>query len=181
MNALDWTIAVVLLVSVIAAFVRGLIRSLISLLGVAVGILAACWYTPVVARYFLRWMRTLALAEIIAFVLILLAVYLVAALIGRLLRGAATAVGLGLLDRLAGAVFGFVRGVLLLAALLLPLAPFLREFPRQKRLSYFPICFLPHMGYPSWCRETLGNASPQEPAESCRKPVAALKQPNAIE
>ena len=138
MNPLDWTIAVVLAISTISAFMRGLIRSLVSLVGLLAGIFAACWYAPQAAAYLARWITPFAFAEIVAFVLILAAVYLFAALLGRVLRGAAGAVGLGFLDRLGGAVFGFVRGVLLLAALLLPMAPFLREFSAAKGSVLLP-------------------------------------------
>jgi membrane protein required for colicin V production len=138
MNPLDWVIALVLAASTIAAFIRGLIRSLVSLAGAIAGVMAACWYAPKVAAYLARWIRTPALAEIVAFVLILAAVWLIAALIGRLLRGACTAVGLGFLDRLAGAAFGFARAVLLLAAILLPLGPYLPHFEEARGSILLP-------------------------------------------
>ena len=138
MNPLDWTIALVLAISTVTAFMRGLIRSLVSLLGLLVGIFAACWYAPLAATYLARWITPFAFAEIVAFVLTLAAVYIVAALLGRVLRSAAGAVGLGFLDRLGGACFGFARGVLLLAALLLPMAPFLREISAAKGSVFLP-------------------------------------------
>ena len=138
MNPLDWTIALVLAISTITAFMRGLIRSLISLAGLLIGIFAACWYAPQAAVYFVRWITPFTFAEVVAFVLILAAVYIVAALLGRLLRSAAGAVGLGFLDRLGGACFGFVRGVLLLAALLLPTVPLLHEFDAAKGSVLLP-------------------------------------------
>ncbi len=125
MNPLDWVIALILVLSTVAAFLRGLIRSLVSLAGLLLGVLVAFWYAPKAAASMARWIEPHALAEILSFVLLLAAVYVAAALLGRLLRGACSAVGLGFLDRLAGGAFGFARGVLLLAAMLLPLAPYL--------------------------------------------------------
>jgi membrane protein required for colicin V production len=138
MNPLDWVIALTLAISTITAFMRGLIRSVVSLAGLLVGIVAACWYAPRAAAYLVKWITPFALAEIVAFVLVLAAVYVVAALSGRLLRGACSAVGLGFLDRLAGAGFGFVRGVLLLAAMLLPVAPLLGDFQTAKNSVLLP-------------------------------------------
>ncbi len=59
---------------------------------------------------------------------------------GRLLRGICRAIGLGFFDRLAGAVFGLVRGTLLLAALTLPLEPYLVHFAGDR-----PSLLLPYL------------------------------------
>ena len=125
MNPLDWTIAIILAISTVTAFMRGLIRSLVSLIGIVAGIVLACVFTPRLAAYLIRWITPLPLTQIVAFVLILAGVYLIATLLGRVLRGAASAVGLGFFDRLGGAGFGFARAILLIAALFLPLAPWL--------------------------------------------------------
>jgi membrane protein required for colicin V production len=138
MNPLDWTIAIILAISTVTAFMRGLIRSLVSLIGLVAGIAIACWYASQGGAWLVRYIRPLALAQIVAFILILAAVYVVAVLIGRLLRGAASAVGLGFFDRLGGAMFGLVRGVLMLAALILPLAPWLPQFSATKRSILLP-------------------------------------------
>lgn len=129
MNPLDWLIALSLAVSTTAAFLRGLIRSLVSLGGVFLGILLACLYAHRTGTVLSRWVGSSALADVAGFVLILAGVIMIAALIGRALRGVVSAVGLGFFDRLAGACFGFLRGVLVLAALLLPLAPLIRPLP----------------------------------------------------
>lgn len=128
MNPLDWVCAITLAISTVTAFMRGLILSLISLAGLLAGVLLAAFYSARVSPYLLRWVGSAAFARIAAFVLILASTYLASALLGRLLRGAFSAVGLGFLDRLAGAAFGFARGVLLLAAVLLPLTPYLQQF-----------------------------------------------------
>ena len=138
MNPLDWTIAIVLAISTVTAFMRGIIRSLISLLGIILGIAVACLYTPRLSAWLVRWVRPLSLAEIVAFMLILAGVYLLAALLGKVLRGAASAAGLGFFDRLGGAMFGFGRGVLLMAALLLPMAPWFPQFAVARHSVLLP-------------------------------------------
>ena len=129
LNALDWALVVLLGVSTAMAFLRGLIRSLVSAFGVLLGVVLAAWYAPAPADVLSRWIPQPALAEISAFLLILVATYLTAALLGRVLRGAATAAGLGFFDRLGGAAFGFARAVLVLAAVLIPAGPFLGMVP----------------------------------------------------
>ena len=128
MNPLDWIIALTLAISTATAFMSGLVRSLLSLIGLVLGIVLAAWYAPRVAEYLRGDINPFALARAVAFVLILIAVYVTAALLGRLLRGAFKAVGLGFLDRLGGAAFGFLRGTLLLAAMLVPFGAFLQQF-----------------------------------------------------
>ncbi len=129
LGPLDWAVVLVLAFSAGMAFLRGLIRSVISLLGVVVGIVLAAWYAPVLAVWVGRWVREYLLAETVAFVGILAATYVAANLLGRVLRSASQAVGLGLLDRLGGAVFGVVRAVVVMAAVLVPLGPFLPLVP----------------------------------------------------
>ena len=138
MNPLDWVIALTLAISTVAAFMSGLVRSLFSLAGMLLGVVVAAWYTPRAAEYLRGDINPFALARAVVFVLILIAVYVAAALLGRLLRGAFKAVGLGFLDRLGGAAFGFIRATLLLAALLLPLGSFLQQFDTARTSVLLP-------------------------------------------
>ena len=55
LNPLDWAIVVLLAISAFTAFMRGLIRSLISIAGVVLGILLGAWYAPALAGMLLRW------------------------------------------------------------------------------------------------------------------------------
>ena len=129
LNALDWALVVLVGVSTVMAFVRGLIRSLVSTFGVLLGIVLAAWYAPALADVLSRWIPQPAPSEISAFLVILVTTYLTAALLGRVLHGAAKAVGLGFFDRLGGAAFGFARAVLVLAAVFIPAGPFLGILP----------------------------------------------------
>ena len=138
LNPLDWVIVVLLAISAFTAFMRGLIRSLISIAGVVLGILLGAWYAPTLAGMLLRWIPQPTFAEIAAFLLILAGCYLLAMITGWLLRNACEAVGLGFADRLGGAAFGILRAVLLLAALILPLSPFLRMLPFARNSVLLP-------------------------------------------
>ena len=138
MNPLDWVIALIVGVSTVSAFMRGLIRSLFALAGMIGGILLAARYTEQGARNLTPWILTPSLARICAFVLILAAVYVAAMLLGRLVRGACSAAGFGIFDRLAGAVLGCARATLFLAALLLPLSPYLPQFKVARSSALLP-------------------------------------------
>ncbi len=138
LNPLDWALMVLLAFSALTAFMRGLIRSVVSLVGVVLGIVLAAWYTPALGMWLVRWVHGILLADAVAFVSILAATYAAANLLGRVLRGASQAVGLGIFDRLGGAAFGVARAVVVLAALLLPLQPFLSGLPFTRNSVLLP-------------------------------------------
>lgn len=140
LTAVDWLLVLVLAWSTVLALVRGLIRELCSLAGLVAGVLLASWYYGPVARWLERWISSASAANMTAFLLIAIGVGVAAGLLGRLFRRTASTIGLGLLDRLAGGVFGFVRGCLLVTAVMLALAAFLPSISalRTSRLApYF--------------------------------------------
>lgn len=140
MNPLDWLLAALLAYSVIRAAMRGFIAEAFALGGLILGLLLASWFYQPAAVSLAGLITAPAVAQFAAFLLILAGVMILANLIGRIFRKTASAVGLGFLDRLGGAAFGFFRGCLLGVAILLaftaflPTAPWIRE---SKLAPYF--------------------------------------------
>jgi membrane protein required for colicin V production len=97
---------------------------LFSLAGSIAGILLASWNYLRVGDWLHRWIASLPAAEIVAFVAILMGVMLVFSIAAGLVRRTVQAVGLGFVDRVAGAGIGVVRGVLLGVAAMMTLAAF---------------------------------------------------------
>ncbi len=139
-NAFDWLLVAVLVWSVVVAFFRGLVRELFGLAGVILGILLASWNYAALATWLDRglngllkgWTHTFVLSEVSAFVLIAVVVMCVCTLFGKLARGSAHTLGLGLLDRLAGAGFGLFRGGLIGLGIVMAATAFL---PPQSLLA----------------------------------------------
>ncbi len=129
LNPLDWLLAALLVYSVVRAALNGFFRAAFNLAGLVLGLPLAFWGYGDLALDLRNLLTSPALAQLVAFVLILSAVALVASLLGRLFRRGARTVGLGFADRLGGAVFGFVRGLLIGAALLLAITAFLPTAP----------------------------------------------------
>jgi len=125
MNPLDWILGIILIYSVVRAAMRGFIAELFAFGGVLCGLLLACWFYRQVAVSLAGLISTPALAQLAAFLLILAATMVAAALLGKLLHRTARAIGLGFFDRLLGAIFGLLRGLLLGLSLLLPITAFL--------------------------------------------------------
>ena len=129
MNPLDWLLAILVVYSVIRAVIRGFFQEAFALGGLILGFLFACWFYRPLAIDLKGLITSLQIAELAAFLLILAGTMILASLLGRVLRHTASAIGLGFVDRLLGAVFGLLRGALLGVALLLAVTAFLPSAP----------------------------------------------------
>ena len=113
----DVLLLVVLLASVIVGIARGVVFEVLSLLGWVAAWFAAQWFAPEVAVHLPVGASGSALNLGAAFALTFIAALLLWTLAARLLRLVIRATPLSLVDRLLGAVFGLLRGVVLLLAL----------------------------------------------------------------
>lgn len=128
-NPLDWFLMAVLLYSAVRAALRGFVRECFALGGLLAGFLLACWYYQPLARTLHGLLNSPTMAQFIAFLLIVVAVMAAATLLGTLIHRTATTIGLGFLNRAAGAAFGLIRGAIMASAFLLALAAFLPASP----------------------------------------------------
>lgn len=124
MTGVDWVIVVAVVLSMALAAKEGFFYEIFSLAGVVVGYLLAAWEYGHVAGWFSPYTRAQWVAEIGAFLLIFIAVVVLAGMVGRITRWAMKEVGLRWFDRLLGAAFGLLRGVLVIAVIVLALASF---------------------------------------------------------
>lgn len=124
MSLLDWILAAILLVSGLAAARTGLVVQLCSLGGSILGLLVACWDYQRLTPWVSQWIHTPAAARVVAFLLISLGIMIAAGILGRILRWSLRTVGLGWLDRIAGALFGLLRGAVIALMLMVALTAF---------------------------------------------------------
>ena len=118
----DWALLAVLAFSVLVGLVRGLVFELMSLVGWAVAYVAAQVFSPRLAAHVPIGTPGSPLHQGAAFVVTFIGVLIAWALLARLLRMVIRATPLTLMDRLLGAVFGLLRGGLLLVVLATVLA-----------------------------------------------------------
>ena len=128
LNPFDWFLVCILAYSTIAAFMRGFFRESFSLIGLVAGILLASWYFPLLASRLAQWVPW-STAELISFLLIAILVMVLCGMLGTLLSETAKTIGLGFVDRVLGALFGFARGCLLGVLILMVTAAF---FPHER-------------------------------------------------
>jgi len=116
-NWIDIVIAIYLILSVIGGAMQGLIRSVLSLLGMIIGVVLAANFYEKLATVF-GFIHNQTVANVISFVLIVGAVVVIAAIVGSALRSVIKAIHLGWIDGLGGAVFGLAMGAISAGALL---------------------------------------------------------------
>jgi membrane protein required for colicin V production len=121
---IDWVIVIIMAASMIGGMSQGFFRSACGLAGLLIGLAIASWNYGRLAALFLPLVRLHAVADTIGFLLIALVVMALFAILGAILAKAFRLIGLGCLDSLAGAIFGFFQGVILVTLGILALAAF---------------------------------------------------------
>jgi len=125
MNYLDIIIVVILCYCVIRGVFRGLIKELSSIIGVFSGFYAAYTYYTVVAKPLSEWISNPGYLNIMSFMVIFCVVFLVISILGVIINYLLKLAFLGWFDRFCGAVFGAMKGLLIVSVVLIALTTFL--------------------------------------------------------
>ncbi len=124
MSAADWAAVAILFFSVLTAAAQGFFYEVFSLAGGVLGYLLAAWGFGTAAAWYRPYVSSPWVADISGFLTIFLGMVLLGGVVGRMVRWAVTGVGLRWFDRLLGAAFGLLRGVLVVTVIALGFAVF---------------------------------------------------------
>ena len=117
---MNWLDIVIMVGIGVAAFVgvrKGIIKMVLTLAGLVVGIvLAGRYYGPFSQQ--LSFITQASLAKVAAFAIIFIGVMVIATVLARLMKWAASAVMLGWVNRLGGGILGFIVGAMFCGAFL---------------------------------------------------------------
>ena len=129
MNPLDLVAFALTALSVVLGLWRGVLRESFAVLAWLAGFPLASHFAPDVRRWLDLSDTSPALAYMVAWLLVFVAVWLVCQLLSTLLSGVLSVVGLGMVNRLFGAVFGLTRAVLslLVVTVIVGLTPAVRH------------------------------------------------------
>jgi len=116
---IDYIVIGILIFSTLKGFFRGLIVEVLSIVGLVGGLYLAGRFYPALQSWGMAIGVPSAIARIIAYILILCLVSGAAAWLGSVLTKAAKRLFMGWLNRLAGAIFGFIEGALIIIILLI--------------------------------------------------------------
>jgi len=115
MPIIDIIIAVAILISIITGLIRGFVKEAISIAALVIAIWAALYFGPSAGNLSENWFKSEDLqmwfGRVLVFVVILMLGALLSWAIAKLIRATA----LSGMDRFLGALFGVVRGILLVA------------------------------------------------------------------
>jgi len=168
MVLVDWVIVIIMAASVLGGLAQGFFRSACSLGGLLLGLGVAAWNYARLAAVLMPFVHIREVSDTIAFLLIALLIMAIAAMIGAVLAKAFRLLGLGCLDGIAGAIFGFFQGLVLVTLGILVIVAF---FPNAHWLAeaklpkkFFGACHLStHM-------------TPSELAERIRHGLSTLEE-----
>jgi len=139
---LDLLLIAILVYSIVISWLKGFVREVLGLITVLAGVLLAAWFHGSVAGLFKDVVRTENLALFfgfsVIFVATLVAGFVTIWLIARFVKFAK----LQWADRMLGAAFGFIRGWVIGAVVLLALTAFDVQTERLKNSELVPY-FLP--------------------------------------
>lgn len=119
LNWADWTLIVIILVSVAISIRRGMTREIFSLLTWVGAFVISYVFGDKLAMLMDNWIKTPSLRTTIAMVGLFAMTLVVGAMLNHVLSDMLQKTGLTGTDRILGSVFGFVRGIIIVVALLL--------------------------------------------------------------
>ena len=124
MNWLDIVIVLVIAVFAVNAFRAGLIREVVTLISAVAGIAVAGLFYDDLADDVLSFIDDEQTARVVSFLVLLGAVYLAGQLIAVMLKQTATLLLLGPADHLGGALFGLLKGLIVVEVVLILLVTY---------------------------------------------------------
>jgi membrane protein required for colicin V production len=124
MTVADWLIVLVVVLNVVSAAMHGFFAEALSMAGLIVGYVVAAWQYHRLAAWFESFLKLEWLAEIFGFLIIFFAVLLLFVVAGRITRWVMKEAGLSGFDRFLGALLGLVKGVFMVAVILMGMTAF---------------------------------------------------------
>lgn len=116
-NAFDWLTVVIVMLSALLSLWRGFVREAISLAGWVVAFVVANLLAVALAQQIGDLIANRTGRYIVAWTLLFVLTLVMSSVTAKLFASLIKATGLGILDRLLGSVFGVLRGVLIVMAL----------------------------------------------------------------
>lgn len=158
MIVIDWVIIAVVVISSIIGLMKGFVKEALSLITWLAAFAIARFLSGNLATLLIDFIDTPSARWIISFVILFAGTIVVGAMVNHLLAEMVRLTGLGSTDKMFGMIFGSVRGILILVAVVYMLQ--YTQVPQDPwwQKSYF----LPHLEMVAdWARKTLPAATEQ--------------------
>jgi len=132
---------IIILVNIITGISRGMIRGIINFLGIICAIFLSIFWFREMGKYIFQYFSiSQEVANLISFISIFIGVLLIARIIEIVLKGVFSLLFISWIDRLGGALFGFIRGslwvgIFLIVITLFPVPEFLSKQVEESFLA----------------------------------------------
>jgi membrane protein required for colicin V production len=167
MNFLDIIFILIIFLFAIQGFRKGLIYEVASLAGLILGIYASFHFSGDLEGYLTEYLNIPEkYSTITAFILIFIVVIIILHFIGKIIENIIDVIALGFLNKLAGSVFGIVKGIVLLSLAFLIIDHFDKELiskeNKEESFLYKPIASVAPLlwqGFEEYGRDKLPDTS----------------------
>lgn len=120
MNILDIILLICFVPAIIQGLRKGFISQAISLISIILGVWASSRFSAIISEWIAQYMSASdQVLKIISFTLILIAVFIILGLIGKLLEGIFKLVTLGWVNRVLGLVFALAKAFIIVGILIM--------------------------------------------------------------
>lgn len=150
MNAIDIIILIIVLIGGLNGLRQGLVKAVANLIGWLLALILAAKYTSILAPAMKVLSQDPVVQKIAAFAFIVLMIVVMTWLVSGLLNKILKKIKLGPLNRLAGGMFGSLKGLLLVLITMQGLGPWVESSPYWKQSKWVQV-LLP---YAPWATET---------------------------
>jgi membrane protein required for colicin V production len=138
MNFLDWSVLLILVVSIVLSVIKGFVRELLGMVTLVAAFLVGAWFYRSAADPFKGVVKTENIALFLGFAFVFLGTLLVGALVIWVVQKLIKFAHIQWFDRLLGAAFGFIRGWILGSIVFLALTSFDVQAERVKSSQLAP-------------------------------------------
>jgi membrane protein required for colicin V production len=115
---IDVALILIILWSVATGLRAGLARVVVGFVAAIAAFIAGSWFYRLVAAKLSPWIGDTTLANFAGFIVVFIGVLIIGSIVGAILSKIFAWIGLSWINRILGGAAGFVRGILLIAALL---------------------------------------------------------------
>ena len=120
MNILDIILLICFVPAIIQGLRKGFISQAISLISIILGVWASSRFSAIISEWIAQYISASdQVLKIISFTLILIAVFIILGLIGKLLEGIFKLVTLGWVNRVLGLVFALAKAFIIVGILIM--------------------------------------------------------------
>jgi len=149
MNWLDVLIVVIVALAAFSSMRAGFMRQALAIIGLVAGVYVALTHQATVAQLLQEWIPNPTLGSVVAFILLLIGVWVAFALLAGIAHGAMNTSGLAWVDHAVGMLAGLLAGLFFCVCVLALFSrvpvPVIRDAMGQSLLAPLIFQLLPHL------------------------------------